>query len=111
MIDIIPLVVLALASYRLTRFLVIDTLISGLRNKVHGFLINRAQKNDKLRILWEKLYDLSSCTWCSGFWVSLALYWLYVWCSPTSWDQMDVINIFAITGIQGFLHALEPGDE
>lgn len=111
MIDIIPLVVLALASYRITRFLVIDTLIAGIRNKFHGVLINKAQKQSKLRPVWEKMYDLSSCTWCFGFWVSFILYWLFVWNSPADWNQLDVINVFAIAGIQGILHAFEPGDE
>jgi hypothetical protein len=111
MIEIIPLIVLAIASYRITRFLVIDTLISGVRNKFHGFLINHAQKQGTFHMLWEKLYDLTSCTWCFGFWVSVILYWLYTWVSPNYWNQLDVINVFAIAGIQGFLHALEPGDE
>lgn len=111
MIDIIPIVILALASYRLTRFLVIDTLITGIRNKFHAVLINKAQKDGKLKRVWEKLYDLTSCTWCAGFWVSVALYWAYTWTSPAYWDQKSIIAIFAIAGIQGFLHALEPGDE
>jgi hypothetical protein len=111
MIDIIPIVILAIASYRLTRFLVIDTLISNTRNKFHATVINRAQKQGKLKAIWEKLYDLTSCTWCFGFWVSLALYWAYIWTSPVYWGRMDVIAVFAIAGIQGMLHALEPGDE
>lgn len=111
MIEIVPLIVLALASFRITRVFVFDTIISGTRNKFHSFLVNRAQKEGRLRLLWEKLYDLTSCTWCLGFWVSFVLYWLYVWNSPADWDQSDVINVFAIAGIQGFMHALEPGDE
>lgn len=111
MIDIIPLVVIAIASYRLTRFLVIDTLIASTRNKFHAVLINKAQKQGKLARIWEKLYDLTSCTWCAGFWISLALYWAYTWTSPSNWDQKSIITIFAIAGIQGMLHALEPGDE
>lgn len=111
MLDIIPIIILAIAAYRITRFLVIDTLIASTRNKFHGFLINHAQKQGKLKFVWEKLYDLTSCTWCFGFWTSLALYWAYTWTSPVDWDQKSLIAIFAIAGIQGFLHALEPGDE
>lgn len=110
MIDIIPLVVLSLAAFRLTRVFVIDTIFGGTRNKMHTVFVNRAQKNGKLHLIWEKLYDLTSCTWCFGFWVSLILYWLYVWTSPADWNQLDVINVFAIAGIQGFLHSLEPDD-
>lgn len=111
MISIIPLIILALASYRLTRFLVIDTLIAGTRNKFHSILINRAQKNGILQKIWEKFYELTSCTWCLGFWVSLALYWAYTWNSPANWNQNSIISILAIAGIQGMIHALEPDDE
>lgn len=111
MINIIPLIVLALAAYRLTRFLVIDTLISGVRNKFHSAIVNQAQKQGKLQFLWNKIYDLSSCTWCLGFWVSVGLYWAYIWSSPINWGRLDFVNIFAIAGIQGLLHAWEPGDE
>lgn len=109
-LDIIPLLVLAFASYRLTRFLVIDTFVEGLRAKLYTFLTNRAQKNGPLHRLWVKIYELTSCTWCTGFWVSVALYTAYVWTAPWDFSRFDVINIFAIAGIQGLLHALEPED-
>lgn len=99
------------AGYRLTRFLVIDTLISGIRNKFHSFVVNQAQKNGKLKKVWEKLYDLTSCTWCTGFWVSFALYWAWFWKSPADWNQYDIIAVFAIAGVQGILHAIEPDNE
>lgn len=111
MIEIIPLIVLALASYRLTRFFVIDTLTEGLRNRLYVFLINRSEKNGPLRWVWGKLYELTSCTWCAGFWVTLGLYTLYAWNEPWDFSRLEFISLFAIAGIQGFLHALEPGDE
>lgn len=111
MITIFPLIILALASYRLTRFLIIDTLIAGIRNKFHSALVNQSQKSGKLHKVWEKLYEFTSCTWCFGFWVSLALYWAYTWSSPANWNQNFIISVFAIAGIQGMLHALEPDDE
>lgn len=111
MIEIVPLIVLAIASFRITRFLIIDTMLSGSRNKVHSVFINKAQRNGKLHVLWEKLYDLTSCTWCIGFWVSLVVYWLFTWDSPADWNQLDLFNVFAMAGIQGMLHAIEPGDE
>jgi hypothetical protein len=110
-IEIIPLIVLAIAAFRITRFLIIDDLIHDVRARLYTFLANQAQKNGKLKFLWEKIYDLSACTWCTGFWVSVALYWTYIWTSPMFWSRFDVINIFAIAGIQGFLHALEPSDD
>lgn len=110
MITIVPLIVLALASFRITRFLVIDTLIDGIRNKFHAFLINKSQKNGKLHLFWEKIYDLTSCTFCAGFWVSASLYWLYIWNSPVNWSRLDIINIFAIAAIQSMIHVLEPDE-
>lgn len=110
MITIFPLIILALASYRLTRFLIIDTLIAGIRNKFHSALVNQAQKGGKLHMVWEKLYDFTSCTFCAGFWVSVILYWTYIWNSPLYWGRMDIINIFAIAAIQSLLHAFEPED-
>lgn len=107
-IAFLPLVVLALAAYRITRFLVIDSLIEGLRAKFYVFLSNR---QGKLRAIWQKLLELSSCTWCCGAWVSLALYSVYLWTSPLDFGRMDWISVFAIAGIQGLLHAFEPGDE
>lgn len=110
LIEIVPLLVLAFASYRITRFLVIDDLIDGIRSKVHSFFINRSNKNGPFHLGWQKLYQLSSCTWCLGFWVSLALYTAYVWNEPWEFNQYDVFNVFAIAGIQGILHALEPDE-
>lgn len=110
-INIVPLIVLAFASYRITRFLVIDSLLDGSRNKFHLFLVNRARKEGRLHVMWDKIYDLTSCSWCAGFWITLAIYTVYVWNEPWDFSRFDVINIFAIAGIQGILHALEPGDE
>lgn len=110
-LNLVTLLVLGFAAFRLTRLVVIDTLTAGLRNKVHSFLINRAQKQGKLAFIWEKLYELSSCTWCAGFWVSLGLYTAYLWNEPWDFTRKDWIIVFAIAGIQGLLHAYEPDDE
>lgn len=109
-LNILPLLVLAFASYRLTRFLVIDSLVEGFRGRFYTFLSNRSQKNGHLHLVWEKLYELSSCTWCAGFWISTILYTVYVWTGPQDFSRFDVINIFAIAGIQGLLHAFEPDE-
>lgn len=107
-INLLILAVLGFASYRLTRFFVIDTLIDGLRRKFHVFLVNRT---GKLRFFWIKLFELTSCTWCLGFWVSLSLYSLYVWQSPLEFNQVGWINVFAVAGVQGLLHSFEPDSE
>lgn len=110
-IDLIPLLVLGFAAYRITRFFIIDSLLDGSRNKLHVFLANRATKEHKLHLLWEKLYDLTSCTWCWGFWISLVVYAVIMWVAPWDFTRFDVINVFAIAGVQGILHAIEPDNE
>lgn len=106
-IAFLPLVVLALAAYRITRFLIIDSLTEGLRNTFHVWLTNRT----KLKFVFEKIYELTSCTFCAGWWVSLALYSLFLWSAPWSFGRLDWISVFAIAAIQSLLHAFEPGDE
>lgn len=110
LLNIVTLLVLGFAAYRITRFLVIDTFFEGLRAKLYTFLTNRVQKQGKLKLLWLKAYELSSCTWCAGFWVSVAVYTAYVWVGPQYFSRLDVLNIFAIAGIQGLLHAFEPDE-
>lgn len=103
LIPLLTLAVLALASYRVTRFIVFDSLFDGLRHKVQNWLLV------KEALPYVKTLDLISCTWCVGVWVSAALYWLY------SQDfQLSVeagINIAGIAGAQGLLHAFEPDGE
>lgn len=108
MIEFLPLVVLGLAAYRLTRLLVIDTIFEGSRNRLHTFLVNR--QHGKLRLFWDKAHDLLSCTWCSGTWVSVALYSVFVWHNPTDFTRLDWISVLAIAAIQGLLHSFEPED-
>ena len=99
--------VLSAASFRITRFFVIDTMFEGFRNKIHVFLVNRHGKDE---FLARKFFELTSCTWCLGFWVSLLLYSIFVWHNPTAFSRMDWINVFAVAGGQGMLHAIEPSD-
>lgn len=104
MIELVTLVVLALASYRITRILVIDSLFDGSRTKFHSFLLNRQGKS---KVFWEKIYELTSCTWCAGVWVSFLLYSIYVWQNPTNFTRLDWISGFAVAGVQGLLHTFE----
>jgi hypothetical protein len=105
--NVLALVVLAFASYRVTRFLVIDSLIENIRARFQTFLFN---KDGKLKLIWHKLLDLISCTWCTGFWVSLVLYSVFVWTSPHEFTRVDWISAFAVAGLQGLLHSWEPDD-
>lgn len=100
---LILVAVIGLASYRVTRFLLFDTLIEGTRNHWYTFASNRRRP----ALLWNKLLDLTTCTWCSGVWISAGLYLGWI---NYDWTHTPII-IAAIAGLQGLLHAYEPGDE
>lgn len=97
MITLTVLLLLALGAYRITRFIVIDTLFEGTRNKTFLFL---EKKNN---IVADKVLDLIGCTWCTGVWVSAVVYYIYA-------QEFHFLNVIAIAGLQGLLHALEPDE-
>lgn len=110
LVALVPLIVLAFASYRITRFIVVDDLSEGVREKVHLFLIKKEQKEGRLKFFWTKLYQLTSCTYCTGFWVTAALYATYAWDKGYSVGA-HIINLFAVTGLQALLHSWEGGED
>jgi Protein of unknown function (DUF1360) len=95
-------IVLGFAAYRVTRFLVIDTLLEPARSNFHSMLERRNG------ILWAKVYDLVSCTWCVGVYVSFAIYAIFLWNLFVDWTRVDWLSAIAVSGVQGMLHALEP---
>lgn len=107
---ILMMLVLGLASYRITRFLVTDTLMgmgpdsgSWLSTKVDAFAYNPDGSN---RSWWRgKIGDLVTCLYCLGWWVSCAVLALWTWSFPwTSNDpQQWILLAFAISGIQAFI--------
>lgn len=109
MINLTVLVLLGLASYRITRLIVLDGIFDELREWFFKKLDFKKDKTtgmyyDRTNIFMTKLSYLLQCTWCTGVWVSLVVYYIY---SRT----FDFIPVAAIAGLQGLLHALEPADE
>lgn len=107
LIAVLTALLVGAASYRTTRFLLFDTLIDGIRNKFYTFVANRT----KPALLWNKLLDLTTCSWCAGFWVTLTLYSLFIQTSPHNFGVYEIITVLAATAVQGSIHAYEPGDE
>lgn len=109
--QLLTAIVLGLCSYRIARFLVDDKLLgmgadsgSWLSTKVDKFAYS--EDGTDRNFLRGKIGDLLTCTWCLGFWVSLAAYALWTWSLPWSPDvqfQQWWIMVFAIAGIQGFI--------
>lgn len=103
------LVLLALASYRITRLVVIDSILDEAREWFFQKLDYKHNKTtntyNSRNFLIQKLSYLLQCTWCVGVWVSGFVYWLY------SQDIMIPLYVAAIAGAQGMIHALEPSDD
>lgn len=111
-INLLTFVILAFASYRITRFFVFDSLIAHSRDKLYVGLANQAHSGPRIKqFLAHKILEGISCTWCLGVYISFATYWLYTWQSPEFWGRTGYLIVAAIAGLQGLLHAYEPGDD
>lgn len=100
-----------LAAYRITRFLVKDSLIgfgpdSGSKTSVRLDRWAYNEDGGDRSFLRGKVGDLLTCVWCLGFWVSAIVYVAAV-VSLGEWDSIPLvwhgIAIFAVAGGQGFL--------
>jgi len=121
----LELVVLIAASYRVTRFLVEDSLFgfgpsseSRMSVRVDRFAYFDATDSEVLsgdRLdgegrTWvrEKIGDLLTCVFCLGFWVSAAVYMAFI-LATGSWGAADPvvhgISVFAVAGGQAFLNS------
>lgn len=115
------LLILAFASYRFTRFVTRDTLWVIWRERLLDNLLapKGSETVDGYRddiprpaaIVLGKLGELIECYWCAGFWVSLLVYCLFFTVLPWNIGIFGLIAWWAIAGLQGFIGALEPGDD
>lgn len=104
--------VLAFACYRITRFLIFDSMFGGTREKMYVGLANASDGPKRFRAaLANKALEGLSCTWCLGVWVTVAVYWLYRSTPPHEWGRHGWIAFAGIAGLQGLLHSYEPGDD
>lgn len=105
-------VIAALASFRLARFFVRDSLVganteSG--SKFSQLLDNWAWTEEGAPKGWvrDKVGNLLVCTYCLGFWLSLA-----VWCGLTRTWPWDLTvegwaTVFAVAGAQALLSIID----
>jgi len=61
------IVILSAVTYRIGRFIVLDTLIDELRDKTYEWLEKRNSK------FWLKIMELIGCPWCITIWVAAAV--------------------------------------
>lgn len=67
--DLLTFVILSAATYRVARFLILDTLIENLRIRVHTWLTNP----ESISVTRLKVAELITCPWCLTVWVALAV--------------------------------------
>lgn len=107
----LALVVVGLASYRVTRVVVADTISDSFRAWVWSRAYAREDDYDSLgdtdtRAVrrswwWEKAYQLVSCPFCFGWWVSLAFY--AAWFHWHVGFARPILSAIAVAGIQAFV--------
>lgn len=85
------LLIASLASYRVTRFLLRDSLIDGTRLRFNGYLIARV---DRSRLAL-KLYELANCPYCISVWTSAGAVWAFDLCGSV---PMPVMVWLAVAG-------------
>lgn len=94
--DLAVAVILGLCSFRVTRFIVDDTLWAGTRDRFLAWL-----DRPKVLPLWRyKLLQLLECYWCVGVWVSAVV--VCVWSASWPWTlgRVGWITVAAVAGIQ-----------
>ncbi|UAL48683.1 DUF1360 domain-containing protein [Sutcliffiella horikoshii] len=103
-------VLLGLASFRLTRLIVLDKIAGFIRKP---FMEEIEEKNDKGEIeeyiiikgkgLRRWIGELLSCYWCTGVWVTTGLYLLMTF---YPFIGEPVLIIFGAAGVAGILESI-----
>jgi uncharacterized protein DUF1360 len=96
------LLVLGLASFRATRFVVFDSLTDPFRERIEMW---HAVKHESW--IRTKIRDLFSCPYCVGFWLSLITLLVYVsavdqWSGTSLW--VHAVEVWAVAGVQALLN-------
>lgn len=90
----VEFLILSLASFRLTRFFLADSLFDPIRNRIW----------DRFDPATTRIGYLFTCPWCLGFWISLGLFFCYTIVPlPTMW----VGYVLALSAVVGLLSAFE----
>jgi hypothetical protein len=93
-VSVFEFAVLALAIFRVIRFVIKDYLFDSFRQKVWDRFPPESTKTG---------YFLT-CPWCVGFWVSLAFYSCY---TIVPLQTMWIAVLFALSTLAGWLSALD----
>ena len=69
---LVLVIVLSAVTYRISRFLLLDTLIDTPREKVMVWLEEHPGR------VWAKMYELLDCPWCITIWIAAGVVALQV---------------------------------
>lgn len=98
--DLLTFAILAFATYRVTRFIGLDTMFEDTRDIfVHWLDVRRRNATNRwARLLYRKTHDLIVCAFCVSFWVAVS--WLAFWAaiSDYDFDWVFILHAFAVAG-------------
>lgn len=95
---LVLVVILGVFAFRVTRFIVADSLIEGTREKFLTWLLG-----PKNLPLWrDKLAELLTCYWCVGVWVSLGAVVVAWGAWPWQLGRAGWLAVGATAGVQAF---------
>jgi hypothetical protein len=97
---------LAAASYRIWRLLAEDTILSGPRRRI----VRLPQNWNEGMMLPEgyryRLAEFINCAWCSGFWISIAV-WL-LWQADEHWATVIAVPLAISAAVGVTRNLLDP---
>ncbi|KAB2337235.1 DUF1360 domain-containing protein [Cytobacillus depressus] len=108
-ITLSELMILALASFRLTRLVVYDKITEFLRSPFFDEIEEKNNDGESEIYLIPKkggirgfLGDLLSCYWCTGIWSTLFLYIVFIYFPKV----IPIIVILAVAGIAAIIETV-----
>jgi hypothetical protein len=69
--DLILVVILSAVTYRVGRFIALDSMFEGTRERVYAWLLGHD------RFIWHKIAELLGCPYCITVWVAAATCFAY----------------------------------
>ncbi|MFK2824585.1 DUF1360 domain-containing protein [Bacillus sp. B190/17] len=107
-IDWFDFIILSLASFRLTHFIVFDEITSFIRRPFMNEIFKEDSSGNietyieiKGTGLRSWIGKLLSCYWCTGFWCSLGVVLSYIYLPFT----FPVILVFAVAGVAALIES------
>lgn len=103
MLSLLELAALGFAAYRVTQLVVHDSILDGARQRLE--LWHARKFDSKIRTF---VRDLLGCTYCTGFWASVAVLLTYLLATDKgsgglSGALLFGVQAFAVAGVQALL--------